>query len=248
MRYMGSKRLIANDMLNIMLANRDNNQYFIDMFCGGCNIAERVDGNVIANDIHFELIEMYKAVKKGWIPPQNISLEEYKQWKTNTKKNEAHIKGFVGFGCSYGGKYFDGFARAGASSKPRNYCLESRNNIIKQAPKLSNIKFYNLSYEQVKVPNNSIIYCDIPYENTKKYVKTKRFEHDKFFRWAIDMSLKKHIVFISEQKELDNRFLCVFKKEVKRIVGRFKANTVAEKLYLVKNDFALYKYGQLQLF
>ena len=37
--------------------------------------------NVIANDKNWELIEMYKAIQNGWIPPENVSEDDYEKQK-----------------------------------------------------------------------------------------------------------------------------------------------------------------------
>lgn len=52
---------------------------------------------------------------------------------------------------------------------------------------------YNLDYEQVQIPENSILYCDIPYKGTGKYLTD--FDYDKFYDWALDV---KAPVYISE--------------------------------------------------
>ena len=44
------------------------------------------------------------------------------------------------------------------------------------------ITCYNLSYEKVHIPENSVIYCDIPYIGTDEYKQT--FDHEEFWRWA----------------------------------------------------------------
>ena len=55
------------------------------------------------------------------------------------------------------------------------------------------IECYNLSYEQVKIPENSVVYCDIPYRNTDKYIS--QFDHEKFCLWAKSQPFT---VYISE--------------------------------------------------
>ena len=62
-----------------------------------------------------------------------------------------------------------------------------------------NITCLNLSYEQVEIPKNSVIYCDIPYKNTAKYLSD--FDHEKFYEWA---SNQKQKIYISEYEMPDN--------------------------------------------
>ncbi|MDE5582405.1 MAG: DNA adenine methylase [Ruminococcus sp.] len=55
------------------------------------------------------------------------------------------------------------------------------------------IECHNLSYEQVKIPENSVVYCDIPYRNTEGY--TSEFDYKKFYLWAKSQPFT---VYISE--------------------------------------------------
>lgn len=38
------------------------------------------------------------------------------------------------------------------------------------------------SYDDVKIKNNSVIYCDIPYKGTQEYI-SGAFDYDKFYKW-----------------------------------------------------------------
>ena len=58
MKYMGSKRRIAKEILPIILKNRKQGQYYVEPFVGGCNIIDKVDGNRIGNDINKYLIAL----------------------------------------------------------------------------------------------------------------------------------------------------------------------------------------------
>jgi len=51
MKYMGSKNRITKDILPIILNNRKENQYFVDLFVGGANLIDKVDGLRIGCDI-----------------------------------------------------------------------------------------------------------------------------------------------------------------------------------------------------
>ena len=53
MRYVGSKRRIANDLFSVMTKYyQSKNPCFVDAFCGGCNMIEIVPNSWkrIAND------------------------------------------------------------------------------------------------------------------------------------------------------------------------------------------------------
>ena len=53
---------------------------------------------------------MWQGLQSGWTPPDVITKEEYKYIREHKDENPA-LTGFVGFGCSFGGKWFGGLAR-----------------------------------------------------------------------------------------------------------------------------------------
>lgn len=41
-------------------------------------------------------------------------------------------------------------------------------------------------YQDVPIPENSVIYCDIPYKETNRYAgKGRDFDHERFYQWAL---------------------------------------------------------------
>lgn len=44
MKYMGSKWRIAKHILPIILEGRNDGQYYVEPFCGGCNMIDKVQG------------------------------------------------------------------------------------------------------------------------------------------------------------------------------------------------------------
>ena len=64
MKYMGSKRRIVNDILPIMMEKMNDDTTFVDMFCGGCHVIEKVPSTYrrIANDKNNYLITMWSML------------------------------------------------------------------------------------------------------------------------------------------------------------------------------------------
>lgn len=246
MKYVGSKARIAKDILPIMLKDRKDNQYFVDLFCGGCNLIDKVTGLRIANDIQPELIALYKALQEGWLPPTEISEKEYKLIKyrdvdTMEKygKHYLAVRAFVGFGCSFGGKYFSGYSRGNATNgSPRNYIIEAYNNVMKQVPYLKGIEFTNLSYEQVALPPNSIIYCDIPYKNTTKYAISNFDDthfYNSFYTWC-RKTAEHHTIFISEY-EMPDDFECLYERQIcSSLTKDTGAKKAKERLFTIRKQ------------
>jgi len=202
MKYMGSKDKYAKYLLPYILADRKPSQYYVEPFVGGCNMIDKVSGNRIGSDCNMYLIAMWQNLQAGWLPPQEITREIYNRARVayNDKcEEQANYIGYIGFNGSYGGRFFDG-GYAGITTdkygKQRNYPLEAYNNVIKQLPKLADVKFIHSDYRQLQIPANSLIYCDWPYENTKKY--SMNFDHESKWDWLREQKEKGHTVFASE--------------------------------------------------
>lgn len=234
MKYVGSKNRHSKEILSIILKHRKIDQWYVEPFCGGCNIIDKVKGSRIANDYHPYLIKMWKAlVNDNWIPPDIITNEEYTRIKLNMEKEDAWLVGFVGFCCSYSGKWWGGYARGNdKKGKPRNYCLESKKNIMKQIPNLKGVIFKNLSYEDLPIPENSLIYCDPPYENSLGY--KNKINHNDFWEWVRKKHSDGHMIFISEYNAPDD-FECVWQKKVNNtLVQQTGSKQGVEKLFKLK--------------
>lgn len=101
-----------------------------------------------------------------------------------------------------------------------------------------NIELTKLSYDEVEIKPNSILYCDIPYEGTTSYV-IGAFNHKKFYDWACE---QKELVVISSYNINDDRFQRVvnFKKR-----SLLSANGTADKkdegLFVPKTQINLWK-------
>ncbi|HLP05084.1 MAG TPA: DNA adenine methylase [Paludibacter sp.] len=234
MKYMGSKARFAKEILSIVLKDRTENQWYVEPFAGGMNIICEANGKRIANDIHPNLISLFEAVVYENWKPIKISKPFYDSVNVAKKDFDSHLVGWVGFGCSYSGKYFGGYAGETKTKigTVRDYQQESINNLLKQSEKLKGVHFSCMPYSEMIIPENSIIYCDPPYENTSKY--SNAFNHADFWQWCRDMTANGHKVYVSEYNA-PNDFKCVWEKETKSslsangVIGGSKTST--ERLF-----------------
>ncbi|QEP53318.1 hypothetical protein BS46_gp136 [Acinetobacter phage BS46] len=235
MKYMGSKNRIAKHLLPIMLAEAEKHSIttWVEPFVGGANMIDkvpdtykRVGYDLNDHTIH-ALIDIRDNVDKL---PDTVSEKEYKGYKGLPPQS---ITSWVRFGCSFGGKFENGYARDLQGIPPRNFAAEVKRNAIKQSPKIQNVQFICDSYENLDF-ENCLIYCDPPYQGTTGY-KTGSFDHEKFFDWCRQQA-KKNIVFVSEYNAPDD-FIEVWRGEVKTNFAstRKKAtHNAVEKLFIVK--------------
>jgi len=208
---MGSKARHAKEILPIILSGRESGQWYVEPFVGGANVIDKVYGDRIGSDFNPYVIALWQAVADGWVPPDMVSEEEYARLKS--ERNVDAITSFVGFSCSYGAKFFGGYAR-GKSTKGewRNYADEAKRAMAKTQVGITGVKFQHCSYDQLEIPPNSIIYCDPPYQGTTGYA-TGKFDHDKFWKWCDDKVADGHKVYVSEYTAPDH-WNCVWEKKV----------------------------------
>ena len=237
MKYMGSKARFAKDILPIILKDRKPEQWYVEPFAGGMNSICDVQGNRLANDIHFYLIEMWKELCNGWIP-QKINHNIYHIVRNNREQFEPRFVGWVGFNCSYSGKWFGGFAGETKTKigTVRDYQTEAIKNVAKQVEKMKGVVFQNKPYYELELPPNSIVYCDPPYDGTTKYAND--FDHNLFWNWCREKAKHGHAVFVSEYNAPSD-FECVWQKEAKSSLsanGKTGGNKVSvEKLFYIKD-------------
>lgn len=234
MRYFGGKTRICKEIAPIILKHRKEGQMFLSPFVGGGWVEQYIDGKKVLCDKHEYLIAMYKALQDGWQPPTELTKEEYYHVEKNPDE-QPYLTGFVGFGCSFAGKWFGGYAK---DKSGRNYCLNAHNSINRKIKNglISDTEFINCDYKELN-PKNMVIYCDPPYRGTTQYDKNivGEFNHDEFWNIVRKWS-KDNVVLVSEYEAPDD-FETVWEKQT-RLGIRDKNNEKqkrVEKLFKIKN-------------
>lgn len=237
MRYLGSKARIIKQIIPIITEHLNGENEFVDAFMGGANVISHIDYNkkvgieysvypwAIWNEISMFGID--------WIP-QAFDEEDYYDVKKSYKDKDGRYKqsmiGYVGNCLSYGSKWWGGFAKFNPK-KNEDHVKEAYNGIKKQYENFKYIettRFVHASYDEYDYKPNSVIYCDPPYQSTIGYESS--FDHDKFWNWVCEMSMKGHHVYVSEYSATSD-FKCIWRKAVKEQVGK-NINQKVEKLFV----------------
>jgi len=209
MIYMGSKARYAEEIIAIATAHRKPNQPWVEPFVGGGNIICRVpaqQGPRIGGDVNWRMIELLDAIgNQGWVPPENVTEEQYKHIKENPDSYPPELVAFVATAVSFGAKWFAGYARGSV-----DYAANGAKQALREAPLLHGAKFVYARYDELSIPRDSIIYCDPPYTGTTGYGGAKTdidigddlalntWNRAAFWRWADKMVAAGHDVFVSE--------------------------------------------------
>jgi len=240
MKYLGGKhgigKLIAHFLSNAC-PNKVLNGY-LEPFCGSLGVfkymtKEEKYKKFIASDLQPDLIEMWKQIQNNKLKiPNDIDEKEYNRLKISKSPNA--MKAVAGFGLSFGGKYFAGYAQKWAGNSGRNFLNEFKSSIEKIKPSIqkNNVFFYNKSYTDFE-PHNMLIYCDPPYKGTEGY-STGEFDSALFWdtmrKWSKD-----NCVFISEESAPKD-FVVVWKKQKRRTLDKTSRFYSYEKLFAYKGS------------
>ena len=99
--------------------------------------------------------------------------------------------------------------------------------------RFSNITSSVLDYAKVKIPDDSVIYCDIPYEDTNVYNKAEGFDYERFYDWCEHQTQP---VFISSYQMPDDRFDCIEEFSHRSTLSATANNLVTERIYVPKHQ------------
>jgi DNA adenine methylase len=157
-----------------------------------------------ASDGCYELIEMWKALQNGWQPPRIVTEEMYQEAKAG--KFDPALTAFIGFGCSFGGKWFAGYARDPKSD--RNYAANSENSIMKRLIDLRDVRFFFADYRRPAPQAECLIYADPPYAGTTGYHAVDGFNTGEFWQCVRNWATTGNKVIISEYAA-PNDFACI---------------------------------------
>lgn len=195
---------------------------------------------MIANDKNRYLIEMWKYLQNDGFVFNHISKTLYNFARDcyhgkNNFFTEAGV-GLIGFMASFNGRFFDGGYSGhnvvGKNGKARDYIREQIENTMRDIPLLQGVEFYSGSYDELVIPDRSIVYCDLPYKATKKYDVSKNFDYERFYIWCMEMARRGHKVFISEY-QMPQEFRCVWEKEVTNSLNPNITKRPIERLFTI---------------
>ena len=201
-KYMGGKVRLSKRIVAYLESIRKPGQPYVEPFVGGVSVIEKMTGVRVGLDISEGLINFYKGVQKGWVPPDNISEEEYRRIETDGNTDNP-IYAFAGLACSFGGQFWQGYA---SDRGNRNYSATGKKRILRDRHLINGVTFSRMNYRTLN-PDGCLIYCDPPYLGTKGYNGLGEFDSREF--WDVMRKWREtNTVVISEYNAPDD-FECV---------------------------------------
>jgi len=197
MYYQGGKSEIAADISSAIRAHTKKRSILIEPFLGGGGSFLQLAPffqEVHTGDIHPDLVLMWQAVANGWRPPTELSRLEY---RTLRRLQPSALRGFAGFPCSFGAKWFGGYA---SNRQGTNYAKKAAQDVIEVSrwlPPNHKGTLARRSYDQYNPNANCVVYADPPYSKTTGYFID--FDHNTFWnlmkRWTVT---NRASVYVSE--------------------------------------------------
>ena len=237
MNYTGGKYKLLPQILPLF-PKEDEYTTFVDLFCGGCNVAVNIHGKpIIANDYSTQLIDIYKyfqeAGKEQVYKDIYETIDKYKLSKTNKEgylalrseyNKTKEIKLLYVLICfSFNNQIR--FNSKGGYNMPFGMDRSSFNSALEERLGLfidgiKDIQFVNRSFEHVAIPEGSFVYADCPYLiSTATYNEqggwTEKHEH--LLLESLDLFNERNIKFalsnVLEHKGQENTILKEWSKK-----------------------------------
>lgn len=233
MKYLGGKSKIAKWLVAAMRPHL-RGRAFWDAFCGGLSVSRELaavcPGGLIS-DANPALISMYAAIARGWDPPSTVTEAEYAAARALPDTDPR--KALIGFGSSFGGKWFGGFARStAASGEPRNHLAEARRALVEEVPELvgRGCEFAHINFLEIEPkPIDLVLYLDPPYQGTTGYGALGAFDYPRFYDCIVAWS--RHTdVFVSEYALPVGRCVLEF-GHLMSVAGGAQSNARTERLF-----------------
>lgn len=155
------------------------------------------DRYLFACDANKDIILMWQALQRGWLPPVSCTRKKYESLKVSPTHSAE--RGFIGTVASWGGIFFHAYRLD--YNKNKDYVGEGYRSILKLLPFLVKVEFLDpASYDEFE-PEGMVIYADPPYQGNALGNKTsslfRKFDHTKFWN-TMRLWSKNNLVVVSE--------------------------------------------------
>lgn len=245
MKYLGGKQRLGKYISPILqeLWLKHKKEYkldgYLEPFCGSLGVFKHMTKleeakTIVANDYHPDLIQLFKEVQLDKFKyPKSITEKQHKDAKK--LKSPSSLKAFIGFGMSFGGRYFGVYSQKYLGAKKEDFCKEMVNSLKRLEPLIqkNNVKFTNKKYQKLN-PKNKLIYCDPPYANTRFPIKYRTdtkyydtFDNNEF--WDIMREWSKNNIVIISELNAPSDFKVIWKMKKYRSAAQSKKTRFKNK-------------------
>ena len=236
MRFYGGKGVQGKQISTVILEliGDCSDTIYLEPFCGALGVLRHVAQHFkkcYANDMCKDLIMLHKEVKNGKFQNPKITKEKWLKYKYTTKSSAE--RAFAGFGCSYGGVWFNGYI----STPSNNDMIYS--SLIRLIPRIQNVVFSNKDYKDFLSSfqfgkQKYVIYMDPPYKGTCN-LPWEEFDSNQFWNIVRKLSKTKGVKVIVSEVSAPSDFKCIYKFKRKNGMHNITSDKIEieEKLYML---------------
>lgn len=179
---------------------------------------------------------MWQEIASGWIPQEEaVTKDQYYELKNSPP---SAFRGLVGYGQSFGGKWFGGYVDITWDSHWNRFTKSSYKAARKSVLELSDV--FNkaiircIDYRKHDINNNMIIYCDPPYDGVQQYDSVGKFNSQEFWETMEQWSKKGAMIVVSEMNAPKNWKILSTKlrKHMLQVSKDFENDVRQENLYI----------------
>lgn len=231
MLYLGGKGRIGKEVAATILASTRKRGRYVEPFLGGGSAFKSISphfDSVCASDSHIDLMLMWMDAANGWIPPEEMSEDIYRSLRL---ERPSALRGIAGFGSSFGGKWWGGYARS-SSNPPGYYARHAANSVLEISRLMPPNKAGELrccDYSDWDIDEGTVVYADPPYANTTKYKET--FNSVEFWARMEEWARIGADVFVSEYAAPES-WRQIWQKDQARKVSGGTGEMTTERLFV----------------
>lgn len=111
---------------------------------------------------------------------------------------------------------------------------------LQRLQSLESLGITRMSYDEVKIFPDSVVYCDIPYRNTSGYGDSKKnsFDYERFYSWC---ERQTEPCFVSEYAMPEDRFVAVAEtKKLCNLCATKNGIQTLEKIFIPKTQIEMF--------
>ena len=234
MRYLGGKSRIAKPIAEVIRRERGSVRgLYVEPFLGAGSVAMQVAPEfryAVLTDTSPDLVKLWRAVQRGWVPPTSLSEDEYRRLRDAPP---SALRGFAAFPCSFGGKFFGGYARDPRGG--RSFAETASRSMVRRGEVLRDALIMRADYRDVVTSvdlTDVVLYADPPYAGTTAYGGVEPFDSTAFWRVMRRCVAEGAVVLVSEYQAPDD-WVPVWRKTVQGGLRRGKGHPdVTEVLFM----------------
>ena len=210
-------------------------------------------GKELGHDLSFidpiqDLQKRYLAVKHYFNKQGHFQQQSFGGGRISGCSQSKQTKGSIHFGISSLGKAVKSSLSKKKKSQDKSNTASGQDGLHRlqyrerqhSLPKYSGgqilpITSSVLDYEEVAIPEDSVIYCDIPYEGTDGYLEKDKggFDYERFYQWC---ERQTQPVFISSYQMPEDRFDRIEEFTHRSTLSATANNLVTERIYVPKHQ------------